>query len=97
MPTKGKQPVEPPFTCRPGCGACCIAPSISSPLPGLPQGKAAGARCPHLDDALRCSLFGQPERPSVCTGLQPSSQMCGSSATDALHYLTWLEQETRPA
>ncbi|MCS8878341.1 YkgJ family cysteine cluster protein, partial [Pseudomonas aeruginosa] len=20
--------------CRAGCGACCIAPSISSPLPG---------------------------------------------------------------
>ncbi|HBO0679766.1 TPA: YkgJ family cysteine cluster protein, partial [Pseudomonas aeruginosa] len=21
--------------CRAGCGACCIAPSISSPLPGM--------------------------------------------------------------
>ncbi|HCR8272553.1 TPA: YkgJ family cysteine cluster protein, partial [Shigella flexneri] len=20
--------------CRPGCGACCTAPSISSPIPG---------------------------------------------------------------
>ncbi|MCF5019628.1 YkgJ family cysteine cluster protein, partial [Pseudomonas lactis] len=27
--------------CREGCGACCIAPSISSPLPGMPQGKPA--------------------------------------------------------
>jgi Fe-S-cluster containining protein len=25
--------------CRVGCGACCIAPSISSPLPGMPRGK----------------------------------------------------------
>ncbi|MCR3872443.1 YkgJ family cysteine cluster protein, partial [Pseudomonas aeruginosa] len=25
--------------CRAGCGACCIAPSISSPLPGMPAGK----------------------------------------------------------
>ncbi|HCL3974602.1 TPA: YkgJ family cysteine cluster protein, partial [Pseudomonas aeruginosa] len=24
--------------CRAGCGACCIAPSISSPLPGMPAG-----------------------------------------------------------
>ncbi|ENR9132482.1 TPA: YkgJ family cysteine cluster protein, partial [Shigella flexneri] len=22
--------------CRPGCGACCTAPSISSPIPGMP-------------------------------------------------------------
>ncbi|HNM56919.1 MAG TPA: YkgJ family cysteine cluster protein, partial [Thauera aminoaromatica] len=22
--------------CRPGCAACCIAPSISSPIPGMP-------------------------------------------------------------
>ena len=27
---------------RPGCGACCIAPSISSPIPGMPHGKAVG-------------------------------------------------------
>ncbi|HNF77692.1 MAG TPA: YkgJ family cysteine cluster protein, partial [Thauera aminoaromatica] len=24
--------------CRPGCAACCIAPSISSPIPGMPHG-----------------------------------------------------------
>ncbi|MDP3170542.1 MAG: YkgJ family cysteine cluster protein, partial [Polaromonas sp.] len=24
------------MNCRPGCGACCIAPSISSPIPGMP-------------------------------------------------------------
>ncbi|HBD37445.1 MAG TPA: zinc/iron-chelating domain-containing protein, partial [Cupriavidus sp.] len=23
------------LTCREGCGACCIAPSITSPLPGM--------------------------------------------------------------
>ncbi|NYZ53719.1 YkgJ family cysteine cluster protein, partial [Escherichia coli] len=27
--------------CRPGCGACCTAPSISSPIPGMPDGKPA--------------------------------------------------------
>ncbi|NBX68342.1 MAG: YkgJ family cysteine cluster protein, partial [Proteobacteria bacterium] len=35
--------------CRIGCGACCIAPSISSPLPGMPHGKPAGVRCVNLN------------------------------------------------
>ncbi|HNV09555.1 MAG TPA: YkgJ family cysteine cluster protein, partial [Dokdonella sp.] len=29
------------MSCRSGCGACCIAPSISSPIPGMPNGKPA--------------------------------------------------------
>lgn len=36
--------MENTFECRPGCGACCIAPSISSPIPGMPEGK--GRRSP---------------------------------------------------
>jgi len=28
--------------CRPHCGACCTAPSISSPIPGMPNGKMSG-------------------------------------------------------
>jgi Fe-S-cluster containining protein len=32
-------PPRPKLACRPGCGACCIAPSIASPIPGMPQGK----------------------------------------------------------
>ena len=43
--------------CREGCGACCIAPSISRPYHGMPRGKAAGERCIHLDANLRCELF----------------------------------------
>ncbi|MEI0618555.1 YkgJ family cysteine cluster protein, partial [Pseudomonas aeruginosa] len=50
--------------CRAGCGACCIAPSISSPLPGMPAGKPAGVRCLHLDENHLCGLFGRPERPA---------------------------------
>ena len=42
------------LACRAGCGACCIAPSISSAIPGMPHGKPAGVRCVQLDDALRC-------------------------------------------
>lgn len=80
--------------CRPACAACCIAPSISTPLPGHPQGKPAGVRCVQLDDALRCQLFGRPERPAVCGSLQPSEEMCGDSREQALRWLGWLERET---
>lgn len=82
--------------CRPGCGACCIAPSISTPLPGMPHGKPAGVRCTHLTAANRCALFGKPERPLVCRRLQPCAEMCGASRAEALAYLTWLECATSP-
>ncbi|WP_066340819.1 YkgJ family cysteine cluster protein [Azohydromonas lata] len=82
--------------CRPGCGACCIAPSISSPIPGMPQGKPAGVRCAQLLPDLRCALFGDPRRPPVCASLKPSPGMCAGSAEQALHGLLWLEQQTAP-
>lgn len=82
--------------CRPGCAACCIAPSISSPIPGLPGGKPAGMACPLLDDALRCRAFGRPERPACCGGLQPSSDMCGEHRDEALAILHRLERLTAP-
>ncbi|MDO9235331.1 MAG: YkgJ family cysteine cluster protein [Aquabacterium sp.] len=81
--------------CRPGCAACCTAPSISSPMPGLPNGKPAGVPCPHLDAALRCLLFGQASRPPVCGSLQPSADMCGHTREQAMVWLTELEQATR--
>ena len=59
-------------TCRPGCGACCTAPSITSPIPGMPQGKPAGVPCVQLDADMRCRIFGRPERPAFCGGLKPS-------------------------
>ena len=85
--------------CRPGCGACCTAPSISSPIPGMPQGKPAGVRCVQLDDAQRCRIFGQPERPAVCGQLQPSLEMCGPREDGGVHarlFLARLEALTRP-
>lgn len=81
--------------CRPACGACCIAPSISSAIPGMPTGKAAGIRCAQLTDEHRCALFGRPERPSCCGGLQPSAEMCGGSREHALAFLDRLEAATR--
>lgn len=82
--------------CRPGCGACCVAPSISSPIPGMPQGKPAGVRCAQLSDELRCRIFGKPERPAVCVQLRPGPEMCGASREHATAYLERLERETAP-
>ena len=82
--------------CRERCGACCIAPSIRSPIPGMPNGKPAGVPCVQLDALMRCRLFGKPERPAFCGGLQPSREMCGDRREDALAYLTALEIATRP-
>ena len=81
--------------CRDACGACCIAPSISSPIPGMPHGKPAGQRCVQLTDDMRCAIFGSPDRPACCSGLQPSADMCGDSRTYALQWLDRLEAATR--
>ena len=82
--------------CRAGCGACCIAPSIHTPLPGMPQGKPAGAACVNLDDDLRCRLFGDPSRPAFCASLRPCVTMCGESRSEAMAILTALEIATAP-
>lgn len=83
--------------CRIGCGACCIALSISSPIPGMPGGKPAGVRCIQLTDDNRCAIFDSPERPAVCARLRPMREMCGNSFEEAMSYLEWLEKETFPA
>ncbi|HUS32336.1 MAG TPA: hypothetical protein VMZ53_27740 [Kofleriaceae bacterium] len=83
------------MNCRDGCGACCIAPSIS-PCVALPEGKAAGVRCPHLSSELRCVLFGKPERPATCVGLRPQLEMCGASAEEAMATLVSWESLTAP-
>ena len=76
------------MNCRPGCGACCIAPSISS------LNKPARVPCVHLTADYRCAIFGQPERPACCGGLQASLEMCGDAREQALLWLTRLEQLT---
>ena len=77
--------------CRPGCGACCIAISISSPIPGMPEGKPAGIRCLNLDDDFRCRLYGTTERPSVCMNFKAEPLICGNSREQAMDILTELE------
>lgn len=82
------------MACRVGCGACCIAPSISSPIPGMPQGKPPGVRCVQLAADNRCRLFGQPQRPAVCIGFKAAPDCCGSTRAQALAILNRLELET---
>ncbi len=84
------------INCRQGCGACCIAPSISSAIPGMPQGKTAGERCVQLDDDNLCRLFGQPQRPRACLAFNPSSEICGDHRDFALAALAHLEAATNP-
>jgi len=84
------------MNCRPGCGACCIAPSISSAIPGMPDGKPAGVRCAQLTPENLCLLFERAERPTICRSLRPGAGMCGGSAEEAMERLTLLERETEP-
>ncbi len=82
--------------CRPHCAACCIAPSITSPLAGMPHGKPAGVPCVQLDEELRCKVFNKSERPAFCGGLQAAPEMCGDSREYALAWLTQMELATKP-
>ncbi|MGL4912483.1 MAG: YkgJ family cysteine cluster protein [Romboutsia sp.] len=82
--------------CRPNCGACCIAPSITSTIPEMEKGKPAGVRCIQLDENNMCKIFKNPKRPKVCCELSPCKDMCGRSREEAIKYLTELEKETSP-
>ncbi|MBC7755989.1 MAG: YkgJ family cysteine cluster protein [Bdellovibrio sp.] len=82
--------------CRTNCGACCTAPSITSPIPGMPNGKPAGVRCVQLDDENRCLIFALPTRPAFCASLKPSAEMCQDSPEQAIIWLCALEIATKP-
>lgn len=74
--------------CRLGCGACCIAPSISS------LNKAANTRCTHLNAQNLCAIFGKPERPAVCHDFKAEIAFCGKTNEEALANLIYLEKIT---
>jgi uncharacterized protein len=73
--------------CRTDCGACCIALSISSPIPGMPGGKAVGERCIHLDEKNLCRLFNDPSRPKVCGDFKAEPDFCGNNREEAFKIL----------
>ncbi|MBE0388928.1 hypothetical protein PLUTE_a3687 [Pseudoalteromonas luteoviolacea DSM 6061] len=71
-----------------GCGACCIAPSISS------LNKAANVRCKYLNQDNLCSIFDKPERPKVCSDFKADKDTCGTSNEQAMANLIYLEAVT---
>jgi Fe-S-cluster containining protein len=73
--------------CRINCGACCIALSISSPIPGMVDGKPAGVRCINLLDDLRCSIYNTTDKPKVCNDFNAEPDFCGSSQEEAMSIL----------
>lgn len=75
------------------CSACCVEISISSPIPGMPNGKKAGERCVQLVNNL-CSLFGLDTRPVVCSSFQASSDICGTTYEESAKKIQWYEKET---
>jgi Fe-S-cluster containining protein len=84
-----------PMSCRRGCGACCIAPSIRGPLPGMPRGKPAGVPCVNLDPRSQdCRIWGTEAYPALCARFQPETATCGDSRDQALALIARLEAET---
>ncbi len=79
------------ISCRSNCGACCIVPSISSAIPGMPEGKPAGVRCIHLSNELTCNIFLSETRPKVCGGFKAELLICGNSRREAINILAQLE------
>ena len=78
------------------CGACCIALSISSPIPGMPDGKPDGERCLHLTADDLCELYGRKTRPRVCSDFPPTRDTCGASREEALALMARMEKDTAP-
>lgn len=62
----------------------------------MPNGKPAGVKCVQLGEGNQCLIFGKPERPAFCAGLQPSEEMCGTSREMAIRWLNELEHATSP-
>lgn len=60
----------------------------------MPQGKPAGVRCVQLDDAWRCRIFAQPDRPAVCGQFMADAESCGDSRDDALRLIDLMERMT---
>ncbi len=83
---------EADMNCRKGCGACCIAISISGPLPLHPGGKKAGLRCAHLLTDNTCSIYN--DRPRVCREFRADPEFCGKTCDEALFLLKELEEKT---
>ncbi len=81
--------------CRNGCGACCIAISISSPIPGMPLGKPAGIRCINLNEYNNCKIHNTNIYPKVCKDFKATQEFCGISNSEAFNILEYMEHITK--
>lgn len=77
--------------CRSNCGACCIYPSISSAIPGMPKGKPAGTKCIHLQEDYKCAIYEHPKRPIICHNFKADPLVCGNSQEEAKNIFIELE------
>lgn len=77
--------------CRIGCGVCCVTPSISSYIPGMPDGKPANTRCINLSEENLCLIFDHPQRPSVCWNFTFDLLICGNDKEEAIKIMQSLE------
>lgn len=83
--------------CRPNCGACCIAPSISSPLPNMPNGKPAGVPCVNLHpETFECSVWNHTDYPNVCRSFTAMRDVCGEDREGAIDLILLWENQTQP-
>lgn len=83
--------------CRLGCGACCVAITISEAIPGYHKKvKPAGERCIHLSDQNLCQIFGHPDRPKTCQNFKADADFCGTNTEEAIATLSELEILTSP-
>jgi hypothetical protein len=76
------------------CGACRIAPSITTAIAHMPRGKPTGARCANLNDRNERVLYGRGERPAFCLGWQPMAEVCGQTFEEAMSRIAALERAT---
>ena len=83
--------------CRENCGACCIAPTITSELPNMPEGKPSGVYCANLDkETLKCTIWGKDNYPKFCGAYQACEEICGQSREEALSNIFHLDEITQP-
>ena len=80
--------------CRIGCAACCLVITISSPIPGFPDGKPAGEACHALRPDGSCSIWNTPDYPPVCRDFRATEEYCGATDADARRLLAALEKAT---
>jgi uncharacterized protein len=52
--------------------------------------------CVHLSPAMRCELYGDVRRPSLCDAFMPEREFCGDNREQALLRLAQLEVQSFP-